>query len=289
VLFVSIGAGPIYHPAGRALVKATLSIADYRSYRDEASRDYLRAIGFRPDHDPVYPDLVFSLPKTLLPLEPARSAHKRRVVGLGLMESAGKYSVADPRPGTYTAYLESLAVFARWLLEHDYDIRLLLGDWDSYVIDDFRAALKAQLGTYDEERIIEPPSTSVQDILAEIAASDVVVATRFHNVLFAMLLKKPVIAITFHHKCSSLMRRMGLSEYCHDMNHVDADELIANFEMLERSEEAVKWTIARGTAEARAALDQQYELLFGGPAAIAQETRLANEMGVGRRRRHSSA
>jgi SAM-dependent methyltransferase len=179
------------------------------------------------------------------------------------MESAGKYSVADPRAETYTAYLESLAVFAKWLLAHDYDIRRLLGDEDTHVIDEFKSALKAQPGSYDEDRIIEPPSTSVQDILAEIAASNVVVATRFHNVLLAMRLNKPVLALSFHHKCSSLMSQMGLSEYCHDINQIDANELIAQFEKLERSEESVKRTIARGTAEARAALDQQYDLLFG--------------------------
>ena len=43
VLFVSVGAGPIDRTLGRILVKATLSLADYRSYRDEASSDCLRS------------------------------------------------------------------------------------------------------------------------------------------------------------------------------------------------------------------------------------------------------
>ncbi len=206
VLFVSVGAGPIDRPLGRALVKAALSLADYRSYRDDSSRDYLRGIGFRATRDRVYPDLVFGLPEALLSRDHARPEGTRRVVGLGLMVYAGKYSAADPRPETYTAYLESLAVFATWLLEHDYDIRLLLGDADTIVIEEFRSALQARLGAYDEERIIEQPIASVQDVLAELAATDVVVATRFHNVLLALLLNKPVIAISFHHKCSSLMR-----------------------------------------------------------------------------------
>ena len=58
---------------GRVLVKAALSLADYRSYRDDASRDYLRGIGFRAKRDPVYPDLVFSLPEALLSRDHARS------------------------------------------------------------------------------------------------------------------------------------------------------------------------------------------------------------------------
>jgi polysaccharide pyruvyl transferase WcaK-like protein/chemotaxis methyl-accepting protein methylase len=264
VLFVSIGAGPIDRAVGRALVKATLSMADYRSYRDEASRDCIRAIGVPTERDEVYPDLVWGLPQALLP--PSRGPQsQRRIVGLGLMVYDGRYSASGPDPETYAAYLKSLAVFAGWLLEHDYDIRLLLGDGDIVVLDEFRSVLQAQLGSYDERRIIVQPMASAEDVLAHIASTDVVVATRFHNVLMAMLLEKPVIAISFHHKCSSLMREMNLSEYCHDIHQMDVDVLIEQFQTLEREEEAVKRTIARGADEARAAVDKQYGLLFGGP------------------------
>ena len=141
----------------------------------------------------------------------------------------------------------------------------MLGDGDTIVIDEFRSVLQSRLGTYDEERIIEQPIASVQDVLAELAATDVVVATRFHNVLMAMLLNKPVIAISFHHKCSSLMRQMKLSEYCHEIHQMDADRLIGQFRKLEQNREAVKRTIAQGVDEARAALDEQYDILFASP------------------------
>ena len=265
VVFLSVGAGPIDRPLGRVLVRATLSLADYRSYRDAASKDRLRAIGFETRRDRVYPDLVFGLPEALLSREQARAEHTRRVVGLGLMVYAGKYSAADPRPETYTAYLESLAQFAAWLLDQDYDIRLLLGDADTVVIEEFRAVLRAQLGSYDEDRVVDHPIKTVEDVLGELDAADVVVATRFHNVLMSMLLNKPVIAISFHHKVSSLMAQMALSEYCHDIHQMDANTLIAQFEELEENEAAVKRTIARGAAEARAAVDEQYDALFGSP------------------------
>jgi|SRR6516225_3197928 len=42
----------------------------------------------------------------------------------------------------------------------------------------------------------------------------------------ALELHKPVIAISFHHKCTSLMSDMGLAEYCHDINHMNAGRLI---------------------------------------------------------------
>jgi polysaccharide pyruvyl transferase WcaK-like protein len=262
LLFVSVGAGPIDGPLGRVLVKSALSLADYRSYRDQSSLNYLKGIGFRSERDRVYPDLVFSLPEALLPSENGRRERSRRVVGLGLMVYAGKYSAADPRPETYTAYLEALAAFAQWLLEHDYDIRLLLGDSDTIVIEDLKSVLKERLGIDEQERIIEQPIESVQDVLAELAETDVVVATRFHNVLLALMLDKPVIAISFHHKCSSLMNEMNLSEYCHEIAQIDAERLIEQFQELEQNRDAVRRTIALRMSEVRAALDDQYDLLF---------------------------
>ena len=67
VLFVSVGVGPLYGTLGRFLAKSALLLADYRSYRDSSSAAYLPTTGFRATDDPVYPDLVFSLPQTLLP------------------------------------------------------------------------------------------------------------------------------------------------------------------------------------------------------------------------------
>lgn len=265
VLFVSIGAGPLDGAVGRFLAKAALSLADYRSYRDKASRDYLSEIGFRTTGDSVYPDLVFSLPEEFLSSYHARSDGTRRIVGLGLMTYPGKYSAADPRPETYSAYLESLGDFAAWLLEHDYNIRLLLGDSDTIVIDNFRSVVRARLGSYDEGRIIDHPIASVQDVLSELAATDIVVATRFHNVLLALLLNKPVVAISFHHKCSSLMRQMKLSEYCHEIHGMDVDRLIDQFSKLEQNRQAVKSAIGDGVEEARMALDEQYDFLFVNP------------------------
>ena len=81
-------------------------------------------------------------------------------------------------------------------------------------------------------------------------------------ILLALLLNKPVIAISFHHKCASLMRKMNLSEYCHEIHQMDTQRLITQFRELERNREAVRRTISHGVDEARVALDEQYDLLF---------------------------
>jgi len=262
LLFLSVGAGPLYSVFGRCFVKTALSLANFRSYRDDASMDYLKGIGFPTNGDRVYPDLAFGIPEAMLP-QPAGKRSDRTVVGLGLMFYAGRYSVANPRAAIYEAYLKNLAVFARWLLAHDYDIRLVIGEVnDRIVSEEFKALLRNSAGDYDEKRVIDQPALSVEELLPQIAATDIVVATRFHNVLLAMVLNKPVISVSFHHKCASLMAEMGLAKYCHDINHLDADRLIEQFQDVEKNAATLKPLIRQKVEESRRALEDQYSAIF---------------------------
>jgi polysaccharide pyruvyl transferase WcaK-like protein len=264
LLFVSIGAGPVYGSLGKYFIKSLLSLADFRSYRDNSSKRYLEDIGFHADSDRVYPDLVFSLPETMIPRQGTKHG-RRSVIGLGLMEYAGKYSVSQPSNEIYLAYLENLVKFVGWLLAHEYDVRLLIGDiGDRRVTREFRSLLRERLSgrDCDEGRIIEEPVFSVEQLVSQIAATDIVVATRFHNVLLALLCNKPVIAISFHHKCESLMKAMGLSSYSQDINDLQADRLIESFCDLEKNGDKLKPLIRDKVFEFREALDEQYSLIF---------------------------
>ncbi len=261
VLFVSVGAGPVYTRIGRFFIKTALSLADFRSYRDVSTQQYLASLGFPAGRDPVYPDLAFSLPPTANPgRQHTKSA--RPVVGLGLMEYAGKYSVANPTSAVPSAYIASLAEFVKWLLDHGCDIRLLIGDLvDVRVTQEFRRLLE-QSGAYDPERIIDEPAQSAEVLMSQLAATDFVVATRFHNVLLSLLLNKPVIAISFHHKCSSLMTQMGLAEYCQDINDLSAARLIEQFCHLQQNASCIKGMVGEKIGACQDALDEQYGIIL---------------------------
>ena len=273
VMFVSVGAGPLRSASGRRVVKWTLSLAAYRSYRDVPSRELVEATGFRVKDDGIYPDLVFGLSP------PATAAVRagRRVVGLGLMEYSESYSTASPLRDTYERYVQSLGGIVGWLLDHDYDVKLLLGDRDAdtFVVDDLRVALCERPTAEVEERVTYHPIDSVDELLSQLSATDLVIATRFHNVLMSLLLRKPVVAISFHHKCSALMSDMGLSEYCQDINGIDAEALIATFEALVEHADEVERTIAQRLDGARSALDEQYEALFDEPVDGSRPARAA--------------
>ena len=262
LLFVSIGAGPVYTKAGKYLVRAILSLADFRSYRDNSTRQYLTGIGFHADNDRIYPDLAFSLPESLI-VHQSNTKNHRSVVGLGVMTYAGSYSVAEPRDTIFTAYLENLVAVVCWLLAHEYDVRLLIGDViDTQARQQFRALLRERLPACGEEHIIDEPICSSEDLLSQICATDIVVATRFHNVLFALMCNKPTISISFHHKCDSLMSAMGLSEYCLDINNLNAEKLLEKFHDLETNADKIKPLVAARARQFRKALDEQYKLIF---------------------------
>jgi polysaccharide pyruvyl transferase WcaK-like protein len=263
LLYVSVGAGPIYRRLSRWLIKSALSLADFRSYRDESTKEFLKGVGFPAHNDRVYPDLAFDLPEATIPRDDNHKGH-RPVVGIGLMSYAGRLSVEKPSDAIYRAYLEALAVFVRWLLACGYGVRLLIGDvlYDKAVTQDFINLLKEPAPTNNKGQIINEPICSVEDLLSQLAATDIVVATRFHNVLLALMLNKPVISISFHHKCASLMSEMGLSEYCQNIDNLDSARLIGQFMELEQNSVSLKSHIKQKIEQHCKALGEQYSFIF---------------------------
>jgi polysaccharide pyruvyl transferase WcaK-like protein len=262
--FLSVGAGPFYSAVGKFCVRSSLSLADYRSYRDESTVHYLQGIGISADRDRVFPDLAFSLPKSAI--SPRNSTiGPGAVIGLGVMEWADRYSKNGPDDTAQRTYLQALAETGGWLLDRGYNIRLLIGDFADVPAKQAFLKLMAQYPkTYDRHRIIDEPIHSVDDLLSQIAATDAVVATRFHNILLALLCEKPVISVSFHHKCDSLMAAMGMSDYCLNSGDLEPDRLIETFCRLEANADALKPLIKERNKRFRDALNQQYELISTG-------------------------
>jgi polysaccharide pyruvyl transferase WcaK-like protein len=164
---------------------------------------------------------------------------------------------------SHLAYLESFAELARRVLARGNDVRLLIGDYvDESARQELTRMLRQRPAPFGTARILDEPITSVDDLLSQIAATDIVIATRFHNVLLALLCEKPVISIAFHHKCVSLMRAMELSDYCLDINDLNADLLMKTLDSARLNADRLRPLIRTKVGEFRRALDEQYRLIF---------------------------
>jgi len=261
--YVSVGAGPVARALSRWFIRSALSMADFRSYRDESTRDHLKGLGFFRHADRVCPDLAFSLPQGLTP-EPAHD-RRRPIVIVGLMSHPGQLSTQEISPAAYRAYLLKLAVFCNWLISNDYEVRTMTGDltYDKGVTEQFREILRDLAPPGDDTRLAEAHVSSVGELLSALAAADLVIATRFHNTLLALALNKPVIAVAFHHKSVSLMGGMGLSRFIQDMSDLDVDLLIEQFAELRTNTQVLKLEIGQRTDEYRRIVEEQYAAIFG--------------------------
>ena len=260
LMFVSVGAGPIALPLSRFLVKLALSLADYRSYRDDFSRSYLKEVGFDTGGEEVYPHIAFSLPMR------ARSpaGGDGRVVAVGLMDYYGSRASSRVGEEAYLDYVSKVAKFVSWLVEHDYRVRLLIGDvtYDRRSVADVLQMLRAWGTPSRDGQIVAAPVASAERLVEELAGTDLVVATRFHNVLLGLMLGKPVVALSYHPKLAALMEAMGLSQYCHEVDHLDVERLIEQFTDAERNRARLAAAVERRSAECRRALDRQYQAIF---------------------------
>jgi len=264
VMFVSVGAGPIDSPLSARFIRWALSLASYRSYRDEPSKQLIAGIGFENDADPIYPDLAHSLPIEAYLKRKAEPTARRRV-GVGPM------AYFDPRvwpqrdQTIYMGYLAKLADIICWLLEErNRDVLLFTGEaeHDRLVIDDLWGLLAARGVAKNDERIIEPPIATVDDLMTQLATTEQVVASRFHGVLLAQLLDKPVLALSYHSKIDTLMTNMGAGEYCLPIDSFAVDSVKRAFLSMEAESRELEAKMAAQNRRYRDALAEQYRRIF---------------------------
>ncbi|MFG2847841.1 polysaccharide pyruvyl transferase family protein [Kitasatospora sp. NPDC048296] len=246
VALVGVGAAPIRDRATRALVRRSARLAAYRSYRDALSRDAMRDMGVDVARDEVYPDLAFSLPT------PPASVPSDGRVCVGVMDFHGGNDDRARAEEIHRRYLDGTTRFVRALVEDGRPVRLLTGDEvDATVVAAIIEAVDSPLVTASQ-------AASLAELMEETAAADTVVATRYHNLVCALKVGTPTLALSYAAKSDALMAQMGLDTYCHPAREVDADQLIEQFRELEKRSAELRQTLAERNLAAGRRLDHQF-------------------------------
>ncbi|WP_030183155.1 polysaccharide pyruvyl transferase family protein [Streptomyces violaceorubidus] len=251
VALVSVGAGAIGNRPTRVLTRWSTRLAAYRSYRDSQSRDAMRAMGVDTARDEVYADLVFALPAP----SAAEPAGNRGPVCVGVMDFHGSNDERELAEEIHRRYLDGTTRFVRTLAEEGRPVRLLTGDeLDRPVADAIVDAVGSPLVTVAE-------AASLADLMKETACADSVVATRYHNLVCALKVGTPTLALGYSAKSDALMAEMGMGAYCHPAREAEADRLLEQFRELERrSAEVRRVLIERNLVVARR-VEQQFAAL----------------------------
>ncbi|MGI5446875.1 polysaccharide pyruvyl transferase family protein [Streptomyces sp. CA-243310] len=267
VALVGVGAAPIGNRPTRALVRWSARLAGYRSYRDTLSRDAMRGMGVDTAHDEVYPDLAFALPTP----RAGAPAVAPGTVALGVMAFHGGDDDRDRAEEIHRRYLGGTIRFVRALVEDGRPVRLLTGDaCDAPVVAAILDAVDSPLVTASE-------AASLADLMEEMAAADTVVATRYHNLICALKVGTPTLALSYAAKSDALMARMGLEAYCHPAREVDADRLLEQFRELEKRSAELRRILTERNLIAVRQLDGQFTALTAAVFPTAAPTHALRE------------
>ena len=143
-------------------------------------------------------------------------------------------------------------------------MRVIIGDgaYDQGVLLDVRKRL-ADTGAVDARSAYDDePAQSFEEVIDQLADVDLVVATRFHNVLLALLLGRPVVSISYEAKNDALMAMMGMARYCQNIDTCDFAKLKEQFRELEANAAGLRPDIEKSARRFRQQLDDQYEQLL---------------------------
>ena len=253
VALVSVGATAIRQPLARRLVVAATRLAYYRSFRDTFSRDAMQRMGLDTSGDAVYPDLAFALP------EPRDIPAVPGMVGVGVMAYYGSNDDRRQADQLHASYVEKMKNFVLWLVDNGHSIRLFTTDvHDERVMGEVIAYLRAHRPQLGPSQIVAEPVSSLDELMRQIASVDIVVASRFHNVLCALKMAKPTLSVGYAAKFRVLMEEAGMAEFCQSAHSVDVDRMIEQFKELEGRSPELRQMIMERTAANVRLLDQQF-------------------------------
>lgn len=255
VALISVGATKIKQRPTRWLRDGAAHLAYYRSYRDAVSWEVMQQSGTYAAHDPVYTDLVFSLPA------PRSAVGDPRLVGVGIMAFFG--GTDDRRDGQqiHKRYIDAMTQFICWLVDHGYGVRLLSGDdsKDDAVIASVLADIRLRRPRLPSGDVVANPVSSLGDLLREIAPVGSVVGARYHNVVSGLRLSKPTISIGYSLKHDALMADMGVPEFALSARSVSAQQLIERFTELHSRLGEVRETLEAHRQLKQQELERQFE------------------------------
>lgn len=253
VALLSVGAEQAAHPVTRWLYRQTVRLSHYRSYRDQASADAMSAMGVTGRPGEVFPDLAFSLPVPEGP--PERTGH----VVIGVMAYAGSPEDPGRGPAVRRTYVEHMSQAVIRLVDQRRSVTLVLGDVaDRGLAREIEATVRASRPHLPSDRLSVSEAETMAAIMDEMAQAEAVVASRFHNVICALMLRKPTVSLGYAEKNARLMAEFGLGEFNQAIDSFDVDLLLDQVTEVQRAQAAVEPLMKETLQRFDDALAEQY-------------------------------
>lgn len=260
VAFFGVGVDQLLTRSGAWLARSALALADLRVLRDEGSRQALRGLGLNAPCD-VCPDPAFHL---LPPVD----ERPHEGAGFAVISPIVRNAWPGARDSAYETYLQCLAALADHLLGKGLHVRFVCSQtrMDPPVIAEVRSRMRS-----DTARTSDYTPATVADYMQATRHASLVVASRLHALILAMVAGTPVVAASYARKVSQQMTDAGLARQCLDLDAVQpaaltaiVDEVLAD---LPRRREALARTVTAFRQQVDARLEALARLVPQGRSA----------------------
>lgn len=252
VALVSIGAEPATRAATRWFMCQIVRLADYVSYRDAPSAAAARSMGAEGRPGTVYSDLAFSMaPAFRDTVVPGR-------IAIGVMTFLGGADDLNRGEPVVERYVASMVRLVARLCERGDSVTLLLGDQgDRDLALRIERRVRAAQSDLDSSTLSTQDVRSFEEVMRCMAAAEVVVASRFHNIIGALNVGRPTVSLGYAVKNDHLLEMFGLGAYCQPMDAFDVDRAISDIDDAKRNAQQIQSEIARTVQSFRQGLASQ--------------------------------
>lgn len=218
-VLIGVGAEPIAHPVTRRIFHALVRSSAYVSYRDAESASAMRDSGRRPDA--VGTDIAFAHPA---PVDPVPQPG---LIVFGVMDYHGPADDRDEGRAVHEQYVASMVEAVAGLVGAGDRVEIVVGDSvDVSVGERIRDHVLRRLPEAAGAVAVRV-ATTFEELTKQMSGAEVVVASRYHNVICALRLGRPVISLSYGDKNAWLMRRFGLEGHERPIEELQPQALLA--------------------------------------------------------------
>lgn len=203
--------GPFKSERARAAIAQIASVVDGVHFRDAKSAEAWDRISDGPDTKSTVPDVVFALTANTAQVKSSRpasgSASPKALISVREWSRGVDSDSVDIQP-----YEQMLRSGAQSLIDQGWSVEGLstCQGVPSYAFDDSKTFQRIFRGL---DVSVNSAFHRPQELLVEIAASDLVITTRMHLAILSLISRKPVIAIAYEFKTIELFNSLGLSDF----------------------------------------------------------------------------
>ncbi|MBA2665306.1 MAG: polysaccharide pyruvyl transferase family protein [Bradymonadaceae bacterium] len=258
LVFYTQSLGPFKNKANRRTLARIFNRASLVLLRDELSRRHLLEIGVAANKLHVSADAVFALADPHRKPRRASKPSAKRPLRVAISVRDWVHFVGTDREQGMANYREALVAATAYLVQtHGAEVTYVstCQGIAEYWTHDSRVAhaIVDTLGPTTRSKVIVDEAFHTPEQLVELLSGfDLVIATRMHMAILALVAGTPVLPIAYEFKTAELFGRLGSGRWIQDINTIEADEFVELLAALLASLKDVRETQLEGVVDEHA-------------------------------------